>query len=107
MVKENPNNIVAKCADCSEKQHKLWQRKNKNLIINRGDFIKIAFTDTNGTEHLWLKVSQATTQGSHKVYIGRINNIPVILSSYKYNQQIKVGRDEIEDYIKGERRNKK
>jgi uncharacterized protein YegJ (DUF2314 family) len=107
MVKESPNNIISKCADCSDKDRKRWQKNHRNSVIEKGDYIKIAFTDSNGTEHMWVKVSQATMQGNNKVYIGRIDNIPMLLSSYKYKQQIKVGRDEIEDCIKKEKGGKK
>lgn len=98
-MEENPNNIVAVCSHCSEKLHKEWQKKNANLIVSKGDSIKASFTDSHGTEHLWITVTGIENQGKEKVYIGRITNIPVLLQRYRYGQRVKIGRHEIESYI--------
>lgn len=94
-MKEDIKNVICVCSDCSKKVHEQWQKKNKNTKINIGDNIKVAFSDKGKTEHLWVKVFEVQNNGEEN-YIGRINNIPVLVRKYKYNKKVKVKRRDIE-----------
>lgn len=124
---ELTKNVIYKCKDCWNKEKKTWQKKNKLLKINTGDFVKIPITDKNGTEHLWFEVininenKKCPTCKSDDVYrtdlnpdynfrcngcgdyfaefVGRCDNVPVVIEKLKYDDITNFEFTDIENHI--------
>lgn len=90
------NNTIKLCKDCSDERKNEWQKKNKNLKISKGNYVKLAIKDKNGTEHLWFQI----TFINGKSFIGKCDNTPVVIEKLKYNDSLTFKFEDIEDYIK-------
>jgi uncharacterized protein YegJ (DUF2314 family) len=76
-----------------------WQKKNKNLKINIGDFVKVKVTDKNGTENLWFGVTKKLLWTKNQ-FIGTCDNTPVIVECIKYGELRRFDFKDISNYIK-------
>ena len=85
--KEPKVNIVSVCKECSEQIHQDWQKKNKDLHIEEGDYIKIALTDKKRTEHMWFKVDLVVNEKEfiHNSVFNVFSNNYKLLLSYKFH----------------------
>ncbi len=92
--KEGDENTLLVSKELGEKRKQIWQEQNKGLKINVGDCVKLAITDTNGTEHLWFEVKKINP------FIGKCSNVPVVVEKVKYNDLIPFIFEEIEEYVK-------
>lgn len=92
--REANQNTIPISKKLGEKMKKDWQKQNKGLKINVGDFVKLAVTDSNGTEHLWFEVKEVSP------FTGRCDNVPIVIEEVRYNNIIPFKFEEIEDYVK-------
>lgn len=94
-MKESPNNVVAVCKDCADKRREETQRHLPVLdtLVNR--WVKKAFSDPNGVEHMWVKVTGVGVGG--KTLIGTLDNDPVIVTNVSLHDEVIVGTSEIEE----------
>jgi hypothetical protein len=123
-------NVVNICIDCSEKMKKDWQKKNKKIKAKMrvGDYVKLAITDKNGTEHLWFEIitinnvcptckGEDTYESSlreldgytHRCngcgdyfseFLGRCSNVPVVIEELKENDIKPFKFKDIENYMR-------
>ena len=126
-MKENINNIIGVCKECGDDRKASWQKSNKGLKINVGDFVKIAITDKKGTEHLWFQIiavnkvcptcksddvyeSSNNPEYTHRCnncgdyfseFIGRCDNDAILVKVIKLNDLDKFTFKDIEEYLKG------
>jgi uncharacterized protein YegJ (DUF2314 family) len=99
VVGEEEKNIDKICAVCAAKKRKLWQRQNQNLVISKGDFVKIGIRGKDKdsedcVEHVWIELESIESG----VYTGRIDNILVALVDFKHGDEISFKRKKIEDF---------
>lgn len=88
---EDPNNILYVCKDCIEKMY-----PNKGLLkVGVGEFAKIKFTDENGSEYMWVKVTVVDKEKGE--YEGILDNDPVIVECVKYGDNVSFKKDDIFD----------
>lgn len=94
---ENKNSVQIICDDCSAKRLEQFQRDNQHRIaaLERGDLVKVAFTEAGMTEHMWMMV--ADVEGDC-VY-GFLDNEPVLLSDRRFGDTVMALKSEIEDII--------
>ena len=80
--------------ECADKRKKTWQKQNKGLKIKVGDCVKLAVSDTKGTEHLWFQVKEENP------FVGRCDNYPIVIKKVKYKDIVPFKFEDIEDYVK-------
>lgn len=98
---ENKDNIIVICKSCTNKRRKEWQKANKDLKIEKGDYVKGAFEIGKIAEHMWIEV-QKIEKG---VIYGKLSNQPIdkiIAKHYKIGQKVEMKISEIEDYASKE-----
>lgn len=93
---ESPHNIGLVHRKCAEDRAKKWNDENKDLLINAGDFVKIAFWEKGEVEHMWAEVVSNTRQESFKATVA---NDPVVCMSYPLGKEIELSRFEIQQYL--------
>jgi uncharacterized protein YegJ (DUF2314 family) len=87
-------NVLHMCKECSEQRKEQWQRQHPLLIGQLGDYVKIAVSDKNGTEHLWFKIIKSTKSG----LLGECNNYPIMVKNIKFGELLEFKMNEVEDY---------
>lgn len=95
-------NIAVVHAKCAEDRKKEWQKENKNLVLQKGDYIKMPFSyaDKKGkekkAEHMWVCINKCSKD--QKKFEGTLSNDPVICTDIKYGDTVKFKRSEIESH---------
>ena len=82
------------CKECADERRKDWQKQNKGLKINIGNFVKLSVSDSNGEEHLWFEVVKVNP------LVGRCDSVPILIKKVRYNDFFSFRFKEIEDYLK-------
>ena len=86
---EEQGNIMLVCKGCSENIY-----PNKGTFdVNVGDFVKLKFTDGNGTEYMWVEVINVDKENNK--YEGRLDNDPVLIQYVKYNDNLEFQKEDI------------
>lgn len=96
-VKEPSSNIVAVHTECAEKRKTQWQKQNKKLVFQVGDYVKKKFTQGKRAEHMWVRITKVSK--SQKTLHGVLDNVPVIVINIKCGDKVNVRRTQIESYI--------
>lgn len=89
----NIGHIHDKCAD--DRQRK-WQKENKTTIIQKGYYVKKAFSQGNKIEHMWIKVTSVS--GSR--IEGTLDNDPHVIKTLKCGSIVTFERSEISELLK-------
>ena len=128
MIEWELKNTVHICSECSAKMRKAWQKKNKRLKIQIGDFVKVAITDgkVQKIENLWFEVlavnkicptcksddvyeSDLNPDYTHRCnncgdyfseFVGRCDNIPIDIENIKFDDITHFKFSDIGDYKK-------
>ena len=90
---EDPDNVLFVCKDCIEK---VYPNKGK-LTVNVGGYAKVKFTDINGSEYMWVKVTFADKEKGE--YEGWIDNDPIVVENVKYEDKVKFKKEDIFDVM--------
>lgn len=91
MVREDPNNIIVACKDCSEKMY-----PNKgNFDIKVGNYVKIHFEEEHAGEFMWVKVKKVNGD----MFEGILNNVPVLVEGISYGDKVTFAKDDVYDSI--------
>ncbi len=87
-MEKEEGNIMLVCKECCEKMY-----PNKGTFdVNVGDFVKLKFTDGNGTEYMWVEVIM--TNENNK-YEGRLDNDPAIIQCVKCDDNVEFQKEDI------------
>lgn len=98
-MKEPLSNIGIASNESFDKRKANWQKLNKAVVINKGDYVQLAFKEGEAREHMWVKVESVTKQGKFR---GVLDNDPVLIKNIKDGDKVVFSRDEIEGYMKGD-----
>lgn len=92
MVRENSDNMIVTCKNCSEQMY-----PNKgNFDIKIGDYIKIRFEEEDKGEYMWVKVKNIDGDK----YEGDLDNDPVLIRNISYGDRVKFTKDDVCDRIR-------
>lgn len=87
---------IAFIHDCCAHQRRVkWQADNVTTVILAGDFVRIALSEGDEIEHIWVQVTN--TLGD--CMAGTLANIPVH-SKLKYGDVVNFQRHDIEQHTK-------
>ena len=94
-------NVIMMCKKCGDLRRKSFQKNYVDLKVYVGDFVKYAFEDKFGVEHMWVEITSFTKT---KV-TGIISNSPVMVrdAKFQYGQPVEIKRNMIEDYMSKDR----
>jgi uncharacterized protein YegJ (DUF2314 family) len=99
MKEDEEGNVIGVCVGCTEKRKLDWQKENKDLKMNVGDYVKASFKVGSAVEHMWVRISRIS---SHGVISGKLSNeaiIPAIARRYKPGKEVDLKFSDIEDYL--------
>ena len=86
---EEQGNIMAVCKECSENMY-----PNKGTFdVQVGDLAKLKFTDSFGSEYMWIEVIKADKESNK--YEGRLDNDPVLVQCVVYNDNVEFKKEDI------------
>lgn len=86
---EDQKNIVMVCKECGEK---MFPDKG-TFDVNVGDFAKLKFTDSFGTEYMWVKAEKVDKENNK--YFGRLDNDPVIVQCVAYGDGVEFNKEDV------------
>lgn len=84
------------CPHCAKSRHMEWQQANPDKKIRVGDFCKIAFSEGENTEHMWVLVTE--TLGNW-LFEGTLNNTPQVIRNLQPLQKVYFHFPEIEEHV--------
>ena len=93
---DESENTILMCKECGDKRQQDWQKKNIHTIIEVGDFVKIPFKEDKEIEHMWVIVQEVG-----EIFIGKLDNEPIVLTDYKLGDTVNFTKKDIEDLSKG------
>ena len=86
---EDQKNIVLVCKECGSKMF-----PNKGTFdVNVGDIVKLKFTDSFGTEYMWVEVIKVDKYNNE--YEGRLDNDPALVQCVVYNSNVEFKKEDI------------
>lgn len=91
-------NIELICDNCMDKRKKEMQKVINDINLKVGDYVKIALTDDNGTEHMWFIIQSINNDRS---ITGKLDNDPLFLEC-ELGDIFHFKKDDIEQYIPGQ-----
>lgn len=89
-------------------RHKKWQEENKDLILKKGDCVKMGFDISEDmavppgvlrerAEHMWVCITDCDS--SQKTFRGTLENDPILARNFENGDKVKFKREEIEAYM--------
>lgn len=101
MKKEPISNIGIVHPECASDRKSEWQKTNKKLVLEKGDYVKKAFSvkkkgESFKAEHMWICINKCSKD--QKTFEGTLTNEPVVCTNLKYGDTIKFKRSEIEEH---------
>ena len=94
--RENPDNVILVCRECSKK---MYPNAGTYKRLDIGSFAKLRFTCGLNNEHMWLRV---LTECGNGKYEGRLDNDPFMTyEKFQYGDIITFWVEEVEDVRNG------
>ena len=86
---EEEGNLMLVCEECSKN---MYQNKG-TFDVNVGDLAKLKFTDSFGTEYMWVEVVKVDRENNK--YEGRLDNDPALVQRVMYNDNVEFKKEDI------------
>lgn len=95
-------NIQLICPDCTHERLVKWQENNKNVTIEKGDFVKIPFKQRVGLEDRveWMWCIVDDIRKDQQSIVGILDNEPIYVTDVERDNKYRFGRNLVCQHLK-------